>query len=127
VSADVLLPYMTTERLGAGETLFRHGDTADRLYYVMSGRVHIAEFDRYLEKGALIGEIGLFTHERTRTATAIAAEDTQLSWIAHDAVLVLCQKNPEFALVLTRLIAERMAENQSVLLARLSAAAKANP
>ncbi|MEL6435714.1 MAG: cyclic nucleotide-binding domain-containing protein [Pseudomonadota bacterium] len=119
-SIDVLLPHMTMQTVDEGTVLFRRGDVADRLYCVMSGRVLIEEFDRCLEQGALIGEIGLFTQAQTRTATAVAIETCQLSWIDRSAVLVLCQKHPEFALVLTRLVAQRMAENQDALRGKLA-------
>ncbi|MEO1749551.1 MAG: cyclic nucleotide-binding domain-containing protein, partial [Pseudomonadota bacterium] len=90
IDIGVLLPHMTVQTVDEGTVLFRRGDPADRLFYIMNGRVLIEEFDRCLEKGALTGEIGLFTQAQTRTATAVAIETCQLSWIDHSAVLVLC-------------------------------------
>ncbi|MEL6201206.1 MAG: cyclic nucleotide-binding domain-containing protein [Pseudomonadota bacterium] len=119
-SIDFMLPHMKSQTVEDGEIVFKMGDMADRLFYVARGRLKIQEIDRFLEAGALVGEIGLFTEDRERTATVIAVEPTQLLWIGHDDVLTLCQKHPEFALVLMRLVAARLAENQSVLRKRLS-------
>ncbi|MEO1747857.1 MAG: cyclic nucleotide-binding domain-containing protein [Pseudomonadota bacterium] len=118
-SVDFMLPHMKSLSVDEGDVIFQMGDTADKLFYVAKGRLQIKEVDRFLEAGSLVGEIGLFTEERVRTATAIAIKPTQLLWIGHDDVLTLCQKHPEFALVLMRLVAARLAENQSELRKRL--------
>ena len=120
-SIDVLLPFMTRQQVDAGETIFNHGEPANRLYYVEIGSVQIEEVGRSLGPGTLFGEIGLFTGQKARTATAKAQEASQLCWIGRETVLELYKSNPDFGLVLTRLIAERMAQNQSDLLARLAA------
>ncbi len=119
-SADVLLPYMTMQYYDAGTVIFRRGDSADRLYYIVNGRIRIEEADRKLEEGALLGEIALFTADQKRTATAIAEEPTQLCWIGKEAVLGLYRQHPDFGLVLTKLVAERMADNQQQLQERLT-------
>lgn len=118
-SIEILLPHMTKKKVDSGTVICRIGEAADRLYYIADGSVRIAEVDKIIEAGALFGEIGLFTADQTRTATVIAEEPTELYWIDREVVHRLYQAHPEFGLVLTRLVAERLAENQSELLARL--------
>ncbi|MEL6922115.1 MAG: cyclic nucleotide-binding domain-containing protein [Pseudomonadota bacterium] len=117
---ELLLPHMTKKRVHAGTALFEKGDAADRLYYVLSGRVRIQEWNTTLGSGSLIGEMGLFTPTRVRTATVVADADTDLCWIGYEAVLLLCKKHPEFALLLSRLAAHRMVQNQTNLLQRVA-------
>jgi CRP/FNR family cyclic AMP-dependent transcriptional regulator len=125
-SIDILLPFMTRQSANAGDVIFRKGDPANRLYYVKEGEVQVEEIERTLGAGSIFGEIGLFTQQQARTATVIAKEDSKLCWIGRQTVLELYQRNPSFGLVLTRLVAERMALNQSDLLARLAALENSN-
>ena len=46
--------------LGAGEIVFRKGDTADRLFNVANGSLEISELGIEVGPGAVLGEIGVF-------------------------------------------------------------------
>jgi CRP-like cAMP-binding protein len=76
-------------QVGAGETVFRQGDAAERFYIVDSGEVEI-EIDgreaNVLGPGDSFGEIGLL-REIARTATARARKETQLYALDREAFL----------------------------------------
>lgn len=43
MSLDWLKPFMTERAINAGDTLFRKGDQANHLYFVVGGRLHLDE------------------------------------------------------------------------------------
>jgi len=71
ISMDKLIPFMRLRKLSAGTTLFRKGDTADRLFYIKDGLLEIGELGISCRAGELIGEIGIFAPDRKRMATAV--------------------------------------------------------
>lgn len=67
---DCLKPLMTISRaVRAGEIVFRAGDPADGVFYVVSGRFLPAEPDLEIEAGALVGESGLVSPNNRCTFT----------------------------------------------------------
>lgn len=121
-TVQMLLPFMRPLDVKSGETVFRKGDEADRLFYVQKGTIRIEEFDKFIEAGDVFGEIGLFSRNQSRTATARAIGDVELCEIDRETVLRIYQEHPEFGLILARLVTDRLVENQTNLLKRLSAA-----
>lgn len=121
-TVQMLLPFMRPLDVKSGEAVFRKGDEADRLFYVQKGTVLIEEFDKFIEAGDVFGEIGLFSRNQSRTATARASGDVELCEIDRETVLRIYQEHPEFGLILARLVTDRLVENQTNLLKRLSAA-----
>ena len=111
LSSAWLQPYMRTKHFRAGETVFRKGDYADSLYMIVSGEVKLPEIGRRLSPGDLFGEIGLFSVERHRTATAVAVTDVDSLWISGGELKKLCERNPGLSLYFLRLTATRMTEN----------------
>jgi MFS family permease len=76
-------------QVGAGETVFRQGDSGDRFYIVDSGEVEIEVDGReanVLGPGDSFGEIALL-RAIPRTATARARKETQLFALERDAFL----------------------------------------
>lgn len=126
-NAQALVPLML-ERLGPeGEVLFRKGDLARDIYYISSGEVEIPEIGKTLGPGQLFGEMGLFTPERTRTASAHCKTQCNLLVISEDDILRHCTNDPAFGLFLTKLIASRMSENQARLEDLMSRSAPQTP
>jgi CRP/FNR family transcriptional regulator, cyclic AMP receptor protein len=111
LSPSWLQPFMRAKQFKAGETIFRKGDYADSLYMIVSGDVMIPEIDRRLSLGELFGEIGLFSIERHRTASAVAVTDVDSLWISGGDLKKLCERNPGLSLYFLRLTATRMTEN----------------
>ena len=106
-----LQPFMQAKHFRAGETIFKKGDHADSLYMIVSGEVILPEIDRRLSPGELFGEIGLFSVERHRTASAMAATNVDSLWISGSDLKRLCERNPGLSLYFLRLTATRMTEN----------------
>ena len=109
---EALMPFMRPKDLPAGAVLFLKGDRADRIYYISKGAVDLPELGKTLGPGNLLGEVGLFTPDRTRTGSAVCAEDCELLVMSDGDIVHHCIADPSFGLFLTKLIAGRMAENQ---------------
>ena len=120
LSPSWLQPFMRAKQFKAGETIFRKGDYADSLYMIVAGDVVIPEIDRRLSLGELFGEIGLFSIERHRTASAVAVTDVDSLWISGGDLKKLCERNPGLSLYFSRLTATRMAENAARVLSASS-------
>ena len=109
---ESLIPFMKSAQHRAGSYLFQKGDPASTIYYLSKGTVQIPEINKDLPEGTLFGEVGLFTQERVRTASARCITDCQLLIISDTDIEKRCLNDPAFGLFLTKLIATRMAENQ---------------
>jgi len=103
---DHLIPYMKEERHQQGEVLFEKDDKADRLYYLVEGRVRLPEVDDTVGSGSTFGEVGLFATDSIRAASAICDTDCHLYTITRDKVLELYYQNPEFGFFLIRLVSD---------------------
>jgi CRP-like cAMP-binding protein/small-conductance mechanosensitive channel len=105
------------ELYGKGERLFRQGDPGDSLYIVKSGRIEIAmEVEQGsavarrelapVGPGGFFGEKSLLTGE-PRSATATAAEESELIVIGHRAVQEVLLADPTTAERLSEIVAGR--------------------
>jgi CRP-like cAMP-binding protein len=99
-----------------GTNIFTKGEPANKMLYIYSGRVRVTDIEssvqtRFLERGTVLGEIGIFAPDRKRTATAIAEEDTDVYSIDEDKIIQLYYQNPKFAFYLVKLITRRLIEN----------------
>ena len=103
-----LLPHMRRRTFKAGEVLFRRGDTADRLIYIARGSLKLAEIERAIGSGELIGEIGLFSPDKTRTQTLVSETDGELYEMTDEMIFRLYYQNPKLGFYLVRLVAERL-------------------
>lgn len=111
VTLDWLLPYMRPLALPKDTVVFHKGDAADAMYFVSHGRVRFEEVDIEMGKGSLFGEIGIFSHDKARTATAKCIEDCSLLQITADKVHELYYKNPNFGFFIVDLITRRLMED----------------
>jgi small-conductance mechanosensitive channel len=96
-----------------GETIIRAGDTGASMFVVHRGSVDVrvdadgsARTIKRLGEGAFFGEMALFTGE-PRTASVVAAEETEVLEIGHDAMRALFQTNPDLVEALSHTIKER--------------------
>jgi CRP/FNR family transcriptional regulator, cyclic AMP receptor protein len=103
-----LLPHMDRRSFRAGEVLFRKGETADRLIYVASGKLRLVEIGRLIAAGELIGEIGLFSPDKTRTQTIVCETDGELYEMTDEMIFQLYYLHPKLGFYLMRLLAERL-------------------
>lgn len=102
-------------KLGRGERLFTEGDTGDRLYIILSGKIKLTKAapdgrENLLSvhgPGEMFGELSLFdTIPRTSSATAIT--EAQLAGLAHDALRTWLSTRPEVAMHLLQALAQRL-------------------
>jgi CRP/FNR family transcriptional regulator, cyclic AMP receptor protein len=106
--SEWLLPHMTGRAFKAGEVLFRKGDVADEVIYIASGEVTLEGHDQKLGPGELIGEIGLFSPEKTRTQTIVCVTDGELYRMTDEMIYRLYYQNPKLGFFFMRLIVERL-------------------
>jgi len=109
-----------------GETIIRAGDDGSCMYVVHRGSVDVRVDSngtprtiKTLGEGDFFGEMGLFTGE-PRTASVVAAEESEVIEIGHEAVRPLFEANPRLVEALSHTIKERRAG----LAANLPAAAE---
>ncbi|HEV8249386.1 MAG TPA: patatin-like phospholipase family protein, partial [Gaiellaceae bacterium] len=114
---EELLAAASPVRLHAREWLFREGDDADRLYFVVSGRLRVVvEHDgetriaRLLGPGAAIGELAILTGA-PRSASVQAVRDSELLEIESDRFLDLLVRDPEFGAELARSLARQLQQS----------------
>ncbi|HEX8352553.1 MAG TPA: mechanosensitive ion channel family protein, partial [Pyrinomonadaceae bacterium] len=98
-----------------GETIIRAGDSGASMFVVHRGSVDVRVDSngtprtiKRLGEGAFFGEMALFTGE-PRTASVVAAEETEVLEIGHDAMRGLFQTNPDLVEALSHTINERRA------------------
>lgn len=120
VSFDSLLPFMTAVSRKSGEVLFRRGDASHEMFYVCEGRVHLPEIEKTIGAGETLGEIGLFSEDRTRTMSAICETDCELLRISGEKFLQLYNQNPRFGFYIVRVITSRLIENYDKLVAAMA-------
>ena len=118
---DWLLPHMTKKSFKAGHVLFRKGDPAHQLIYIRRGTVRIEEIGQTMGAGNLVGEIGLFSEDRKRTATVVCDTPCVCYTMTDEAIYLLYFQNPKLGFYLIRLIVQRLLQD----LQRRSAAATA--
>ncbi|MGB7922477.1 MAG: mechanosensitive ion channel family protein [Pyrinomonadaceae bacterium] len=96
-----------------GETVIRAGDEGSSMFVVHNGRVKVQISDNgkprtvaVLKDGDFFGEMALFTGE-PRTANVVAAEETEVLEIGHQAMKHIFDTNPDLVEALSHIIAER--------------------
>ncbi|MFL6285914.1 MAG: cyclic nucleotide-binding domain-containing protein [Pyrinomonadaceae bacterium] len=98
-----------------GEIIIRAGDSGSSMFVVGRGSVDVrvdsngtSRMLKRLSEGDFFGEMGLFTGE-PRTANVIAADETEVLEIGHDAMKGLFDTNPDLVEALSHTINERRA------------------
>ena len=103
-----------TVSLPAGHWLFRAGEEAQTAYVIASGRIEVLRGEpeevviAELRRGAAVGELALL-RGGTRAASARARRDSTLISLRRDHFESLLLAAPQFALALTRAIADQLA------------------
>lgn len=106
--SEWLLPHMHLHKHKAGHTLFRKGDIADSIFYVALGRLRLEEIDGILQAGDLLGEVGLFSPDKTRKLTVTCETDCELYRMNDEEVYQLYYQNPRLGFYFMHLIVERL-------------------
>lgn len=108
MSMDWLKPFMSKRSIEAGEILFRKGDKANHLYFVVSGRLHLREIDIDILPGSVVGELGMLAPERKRTQTLECTDTGSVLEIVYDKIEELYYQNPKFGFYFLRLSTARL-------------------
>jgi hypothetical protein len=111
LSMDWLKPFMSKRPIEAGEILFRKGDEADHMFFVVSGKLHLHEIDVDILPGAVVGELGMLAPARKRTQTLECKESGSLLEIGYDKIEELYYQNPTFGFYFLRLSSARLFQN----------------
>jgi CRP-like cAMP-binding protein len=106
-----LIPFMTQVDYKGGSYLFERGDQALDIYYLLEGRVRVEALDLAIYPGQLIGEIAMFTPEKSRTQTVVCETNCKLLKLSEDKTLQLYAENPEFGLYITKMMVSRLLDN----------------
>ncbi|MGD9785268.1 MAG: Crp/Fnr family transcriptional regulator [Hyphomicrobiaceae bacterium] len=96
--------------LATGEKVFAAEDKAEHLFVVKSGRVEIVAFGTVLDvigPGGIFGEMALIDGG-VRSASAVAAEPSEVAPVNREAFVFLVGRNPDFALQVMRVLVKRI-------------------
>lgn len=111
---DFMKQHLQWVEIAAGETLIVQGDCGDAAYLTLSGRlrVYVGGDDgeravREMARGAVIGEMSLFTGE-PRSATVVAVRDSVLVRLAKPHFEALLLGHPQVSLTFTRQMIRRL-------------------
>jgi len=118
---DWLKPFTSTRRIGAGDILFRKGDAANAMYFILSGRYHLTELGIDVLPGGVVGELALLAPDQLRTQTLECTENSEVLQINYDQVRQLYYQNPQFGFYFIQLIARRLFQNNARLESQLAA------
>src|SRR5215471_1138555 len=102
------LAFMRREQFKKGEYLFKTGEPADRLFYIANGSIRLPELGRLMEAGQVIGEVGIFSPNRSRSASALAEEDVDTYTMGREEVCRLMSRDPGLATSLIEVVLKRM-------------------
>lgn len=111
LNMDWLKPFMQRRTITVGEILFRKGDEADHMFFVVSGRLRLHEIDVEIAPGAVVGELGMLAPARRRTQTLECIESGTVLTIGYDKIEELYYQNPTFGFYFLRLSSARLFEN----------------
>jgi signal transduction histidine kinase len=117
------LRLIAQERHFAPQTaIFKEGDPGDGVYFVKDGLVEISSVvgdgRRVLSQlgpGEIFGEMAVIEH-RPRSATAIAARDTDVYFLPRGEMLSFIQRSPALAFALLQHISHRLRDFNQVYL-----------
>ncbi len=98
------------QRVKAGETLFRTGETGKAMYLVVEGKLEVRVGDKPVETvgmHGIVGEMALIDNA-PRSATAVALTPVEVAAIDRDVFLTLVAESPAFSLYVMKLMAARI-------------------
>jgi len=108
-------PFTSSRRMKAGEVLFRKGDTANSLFFVVSGLCRLVESDIGITPGVIVGELAMISPDKTRTQTLKCVEAGELLEITYRQIMQLYYQNPAFGFFFLQLTSRRLFENMRKL------------
>jgi CRP/FNR family transcriptional regulator, cyclic AMP receptor protein len=108
---DWLKPFTSVGRFKCGDVLFRKGDVADAMSFIVSGRFRLVELGKDIFSGQIVGELGLLAPDQLRTQTLQCIESGEMLQITYEQVKQLYYQNPQFGFYFLQLSTRRLFEN----------------
>lgn len=115
LSLDWLKPFTTKRHFEAGTTLFKKGDAASELHFIISGRYRVVERNIDIGAGSVIGELGLLEPGKMRTASIECVESGETLAVSYDHVMQLYFQNPTFGFYFLQLSTARLFQTITTL------------
>jgi hypothetical protein len=112
-SLDWLKPFMAERHFRKGDLLFAKGETADEMFYTMTGRYVLVELGIEIQPGHVVGELAMLAPDNRRTATLECIEAGDVLSITYEQVEELYYQNPTFGFYFLRLATARLFDNVS--------------
>jgi hypothetical protein len=112
-SLDWLKPFMSDRHYRKGDLLFAKGETANEMFYIMTGRYVLAELGIEIAPGHLVGELAMLAPDNRRTATLECIEEGNVLTITYEQVEELYYQNPTFGFYFLKLATARLFDNVS--------------
>jgi hypothetical protein len=109
---DALMPFARRLTPKTGEVIIRKGEPSDSLYLVLEGSLWVEEAKTELGAGTVVGEIGVLSGTRKRTATVVARTDCVLARVSADDFQQVYFTHPSVGLSLVRLVIDRLVEQK---------------
>ena len=125
LNMDWLKPFMSPQSVATGEVLFRKGDPANDLFFLVSGRYRLVETGKDISPGEIVGELGFLEPSQTRTRTLECVEAGTVLRISYHQLKQLYFQNPTFGFYLLRLTSQRLFADIANLESELMAQANA--
>jgi len=110
-SLEWLKPFMAERHFRKGDLLFAKGETADAMYYTISGRYRLIELGVELGASEVVGELAMLAPDNRRTATLECIEEGNVLSITYEQVEQLYYQNPTFGFYFLRLATARLFDN----------------
>ena len=79
-------PFTSSRRMNTGQVLFSAGETANCLFFVVSGRCRLLESGSDIAPGTVVGELALISPDKARTQTLQCTEAGELLEITYDQI-----------------------------------------
>jgi serine phosphatase RsbU (regulator of sigma subunit) len=108
------LEYMKKETFKRGASLFKAGDPAEKMFYIHKGALRLVELNKIVGAGQFIGEMGIFSPLKTRTASAVCEEDLETYTMGRDEIINFFSRDPNLAITLIQISIKRFIENLKV-------------
>ena len=115
LSMDWLKPFASARKIPAGKILFRKGDVAESMFFVVSGRYRLTELGIDILPGSIVGELGFLAPDQKRTQTLECLQGGEILQISYDQLKQLYFQNPQFGFYFLRLTTQRLFQNNARL------------
>jgi serine phosphatase RsbU (regulator of sigma subunit) len=102
------LAFMHREQFRKGDYLFKTGDSAEKLYLIVNGSILLPELGRSVKAGQVLGEVGIFSPNRSRSASAVAEVDVDAYAMGREEVRQLMSRDPSLATKLIEVVLKRV-------------------